>query len=295
MQKDTNIITEALLVDLINTQWEIFDKDELIHVMGIPDYDKIEDRIIVNSKEVRDGVQWGRVDRMNMIRIAVGLFDRGEDLPETLNLSKFNYQVKEVFYVLDRRPEYADVLKIDLDNLKIYESHMLLSMGKDFFFNRIPIEKYRFNYKEYIDIIRAYDYEEKILNRIDINKLKGHNISEILKGESYVKYFDLKKLTPIDWIDLLEERPELLKYCNIDVFMKKDIYYLIQLVVLFYEPDMTNLIFKRDMSEISPLGWEKLLIYNPDRFIDECDFSCLNELNWANIKKFKPDLLVFKL
>ena len=174
---------------------------------------------------------------------------------------------------------------------------MLLSMGKDFFFNKIPIEKYRFNYKEYIDIIRAYDYEERILNRIDINKLKGHNISEILivKGEPYVKYFDLKKLTPIDWIDLLEQRPELLKHCNIEVFMKKDIYYLIQLVVLFYEPDMTNLIFKRDMSKISPLGWEKLLIYNPDRFIDECDFSCLNELNWANIKKFKPELLVFKL
>jgi len=297
MQEDINILVESLLVDSFNYRWWDFTDEELRHLATVINHEDILDRLIVENESVRDVIIWDKMDRMKIIRVTIGLFDRGIQLPPEADLSKHNYKVKEVKYLLERKPEYSEAFNFNLRKLKLLEAHMLLSMGKEYFFDNIPIEEYKLNYQEYVDIIRAYNYEDRILSRIDLKVLNGHNITEILivKGIEYSKFFNLKKLTPIDWIDLLKERPEMLVKCNLSIFDREDVYYLIQLVVLFDEPDMTDMILERDISSISPLGWEKLLIHNPDKFIDLCDFSCLNELNWNAIKIHRPELLVFKL
>jgi hypothetical protein len=305
IQESKDIIKESILVRYFNYHTDMFSDEELGYLSNHVNYEKVDDRLIVHDERVRNVVNWECIDRMKMIRIIIGLFDIGESVPEKADLSKFDYKIKEVKHLLRRRPEYCESFKFDLTKIKLFEAHMLLCMGKDYFFEKIPIEKYRFNEKEIVDIIRSYNYEERIMNRLKVELLKGYNISEVLKekGESYIKYFDLKKLNAINWIDLIESRAEFFNHLNLDSFLKEDVYYTIQLATLYSKdvlsqfkiPNLIDLIVGRGIENISPLGWEKLLIYDPDRFIDICDFSSLNELNWARIKVYRPELLVFKL
>jgi hypothetical protein len=63
---------------------------------------------------------------------------------------------------------------------------------------------------------------------------------------------------------------------------------------MFDEPDLSRIVIDRDMSTISPLGWEMLLIKKPEIFLAYCNFSKLDNINWNNIIKIHPELAVHK-
>ena len=82
---------------------------------------------------------------------------------------------------------------------------------------------------------------------------------------------------------------------NFEKFIDGDPFNLVQLVVLFDTPDLTYLLDEIDIKKITPFGWEKLLISRPDKFSAICDFTKLNEANWAVILYYSPQLISYKI
>jgi hypothetical protein len=147
-----------------------------------------------------------------------------------------------------------------------------------------------------MNIVKAYGYDRDMLEKVNYRSLKGYQVSEILinTGERDLDILDISTMTNIDWINLLEARPEMLKYCDYSKFMSGDIYYSIKLCCMFDTPDLTHLVLDRNLNDVSPLGWEMLLIEKPEVFLAHCNFSKLDESSWNYILKSRPELISYK-
>lgn len=223
---------------------------------------------------------------------------RNKCLLSKIDLKKYTYKVKDIFFLLQN--DYTLIFKFfdfDFNNLSQEDAYAIFCLGKDEFLNLIDITKYNFGFIEMMDIIRAYKYRREVIEKLKYTSLKNYQVTEILMntGEESIDLFNLEILSTLNWLDLLSQQPDFIYCCDFDKFVHGDPFNLIQLVVLFDKPDLTYLIDKIDINDITPFGWEKLLIYKSDKFIDRCDFSKLNEGNWSEISIAKPELLVYKL
>lgn len=287
--------TKAYMVKMLRDDWNLFTEKQLKHICRLVDYAKVPDRYLSDNDYLHDFIEWDRIDKMQILRLTIRnlkLLDKHK-----VDFKKFDYKVKEIIYLLKSEPNYIESFNIDLNKISAKDASIILSLGKEYFLDKIKIENYRFSYKEVFEIATAYDYNSYVMHRLDLSLLKGYQIAKVIiaTGKEFLISFDLDKLSTIDWLDLLKYRPEFIDKCNIDLFMMSDIFYLIELVTMFDEPDLSNLLFTRELREITPLGWEKLLIDNPDKYVEVCDFSKLNELNWFYIRMVRPELVVYKL
>jgi len=292
-----SITAEAFLSNIFSWHWDELPRSILKHLAKVVNYNKIPDRVISDNEEVRSVVKWDRIEKMKMIRILVRCLDNDIDIMDQIHIEKFDYKIKHLTHLLSRKPHYIEHFKIDLSKITTSEAALVLSLGEQYFLDKIDFGKYKFNFKESMNIIQGYGYDREIIKKVNYKSLKGYQISEILihTGEKNLDLFDTGKLTNIDWINLLALRPELLKYCNFSKFMSGDIFYSIKLCCMFDTPDLSYLVVNRGVDNISPFGWEKLLIEKPEIFLAHCNFSKLDDNNWSNILKSQPGLHIYKV
>lgn len=296
-----NVITisaEAFLLDMFCTHSEHLPHSVLKHISNVIDYEVVPERTMAEKEEIRNVVHWDKVDKMKLIRVFIRCLDLDVDILDKIkpSLNKFDYKIKEMVHLLGRRPQYIQHFPIDLNKISTSEAALILALGHDFFLDKIDFSKYKFNFKESMEIIQGYNYKREIIEQVNYKSLKGYQVSEILSksGDRDLDILDISTLTNIDWINLLSERPDMLKYCDYDKFMKGDIFYSIRICCMFETPDLSHLVTKRDMNSISPFGWEKLLIEKPEIFLAHCNFSKLDENNWKSVLNARPELFVYK-
>jgi hypothetical protein len=293
-----SISTNAFLSDMLCNHWETLPLSVLRHISRVVDYESIPDRVVADNERVRDIIRWDRLDKMKLIRILIRCIDQNVNDLEKIkkSLQQYEYRVKDLTFLFMRRPEFIEFFPIDLNEVDTVDAAMLLSFGSNYFLDKIDLSRHNFNFRESMNIVKAYNFDRNILENVNYKSLKGYQVSEILvnTGERDLDILDISTLTNIDWINLLEVRPEMLKYCNYSKFMSGDIYYSIKLCCMFDSPDLSHLILDRGVDSISPLGWEILLIEKPEIFLAHCNFSKLDDSNWNYILKSRPELISFK-
>lgn len=294
MVKDINSILLCLINDLFCTMWAELSEKELKHISNLLDYPNIEDRYLCDNEELHPYVKWDKLEKMQAIRVVT----RQPDLLEKIDLKKYEYRIKDIWYFIQadytRLTKYFD---FDLKNLSKDDAHLLLCIGVEEFLDEIDLEKYDFNHIECFNIIKAYDCQRKVIVRLNYSLLNSHQIAYIFKAtnEKMLDLFSFESLTTLNWLDLFCYRPNFIKYCDFEKFKYGDPFNLIQLITLFENPDFSYLLDEIDKDEITALGWEKLLIHKPEKYLHICDFKKLKENNWVEILKSRPSLDVYKL
>lgn len=291
---NSNIITETLLYYNFCNHIEVFTADELKHLCNIIDYSEIPDRYLSDNPSLYPFIRWERMDKMQAVRIATA----NPGLIEKISLKRYKYKVREIFFLIQN--DHTALFKyfdFDFKTISQDDAYYLFCLGKDDFLNLIDITKYNFSFIESIGIIRAYDYKRDIIKMLNYQELKNYQVAEILGRTGYKNrdLFELNELTTLNWLDLLSCKPEFLKECNFEQFVEGDPFNLIQLIIMFDKPDLSYLLEKIDLNDITPFGWEKLLIYKPEHFLDTCNFSKLNDNNWNEILAHRPELITYKV
>lgn len=291
---DFKIISNSLVNSLFCNEWHSMTIDELAHICKAMDYPNIEDRFICDNPQVYPYIQWDRLEKMQAVRIAT----RHPELLDRIDLKKHQYKIKEIFYFV--QADYTRIFKyfdFDFSNLSQEDAYFLLCLGKDEFFEIIDVNKYSFGFIETLDIIKAYDCRRDIITSLNYKLLKNYQVTEIFirTGEEFLDLFDLNMLSTLNWLDLLSYQPNFLLHCDFEKFTDGDPFNLIQLITMFQSPDLTYLLDKIDVDEITAFGWEKLLIYKTDKCVSLCDFHKLKENNWIEILKVCPELVAHKI
>jgi len=293
MIRDINIIIASITSKFFCTDWETLSQKELEHIGNVLDYPNIEDRFLCDHEEIHPYIKWDRLEKMQAIRVAT----RHPNLIDKINLSKYEYKIKEIWYFI--QADYTRLFKyftFDLKKLPKEDAYFLLCIGQDIFFDIIKIENYEFNHIECFNILKAYDFKRKVICSLNTSLFNSQQISHIFKAtnEEYLDIFSVKQLNTIDWLDLLCYQPGFIKHCDLEKFVDGDPFNLIQLITLFKNPDLSYLLDEIDKDEITALGWEKLLIYNSEKFSKICNFSKIKENNWVEILKYRPELEAHK-
>ena len=292
--ENVNIILQSLMVNYFCLNYKDLTEKELIHLNESINYDNIPDRIIADDDYLHPYINWKRISKMKAIR----LVSKNFDLIEVIDLKQYDYKIREIFWFI--QVDYTRLFKFfnfDFDKCNHEDVYLLLCLGEKYFEDLIDIESYNFSFLEMMDIIRAYKYQRHIILRLNYSKLKNYQFTEIISntGIENLDLFDIDDLSTLNWIELLNYQPHFIEKCDFEKFKIGDVFNLIQLIVLFIEPDLSYLLDDVDKSQITAFGWEKLLICNPNKFADICDFSKLNEDNWSRIVIHQPELLVHKL
>lgn len=270
-----------------------FSIEELKHLFDTIDYDMVEDRYLVDNPELYCYIHWDRISKMQAIRMAA----RNLDILNRIDFKKYDYKIREIFFLIKRNYNILfEHFNFDFNNLSRDDAYFLLCIGSQEFYDMIDIKKYDFSFIEMINIIRAYNYNRKIIVDLNYHELKNYQITEILivTGEENADLFNLDSLSTLNWLDLLMYQPNFLGKCDFDKFIKGDPFNLVQLIVLFDKPDLSYLLNNINLDNITPFGWEKLLIAKPEQFERLCNFSKLNESNWIVIGAYSPELLKYK-
>ena len=293
-KNDLNIIIEAMLASYFCSYTSELEYGELKHINKFIKYESIPDRLIADNEELHPFICWDRISKMQAIR----LVSRNLDLIKYINLKKYDYRIREIFWFI--KTDYTRLFKyfdFDISKASHEDNYLLLCIGEEYFEKEIKIEDFKFSFIESMDIIRAYKYKRDVITRLQYENLKNYQVTEIVAntGEESLDLFDLEFLSTLNWIELLNYQPGFIYHCDLEKFKRGDLFNLVQLVVLFDTPDLSYLILESNLRDISPFGWEKLLICNPDKYTDICDFSKLNEDNWSRIAPARPELLAYKL
>lgn len=291
---DYNIILKSMLNYTFCMYKDILGNEELMHLFKVIDYEKIEDRFLVDDSRLFPYIHWDKVGKMQAVRMAT----RNLEVLNYVDLKKHDYTIREVFFLIKR--DFNILFKyfnFDFKNLSHDDAYFILCLGSKRFYDMLDLKKYNFSFIEMINIIRAYNYNKNVIMDMDYSELKSYQITEILikTGEESLDLFDLDCLNTLNWLDLLMYQPDFLYHCDFDKFIDGDPFNLVQLVVLFDKPDLAYLLDRIDLKKITPFGWEKLLISNPKKFASVCDFSKLNEANWAVILYYSPQLISYKI
>lgn len=292
--QETSIIIQSLLADFFCKNFLELTEKEMRHINKYVDYDSMPDRVISDNVQLHPYINWSRISKMKAIR----LVSKNFDLTKHINLKRYDYRIKEIFWFI--KSDYTrlfEFFNFDLSQCSHEDVYLLLCLGEDYFEQNINFSDYQFSFIEIMDIIRAYKYRKDIILRLQYDKLKNYQYTEILSntGEESADLFDIEELSTINWLELLNHQPNFLYMCDFEKFKRGDLFNLVQLVILFEKPDLSYLINEIDKDEISAFGWEKLLICSPEKFTDMCDFRKLTEDNWSRIASYRPELIPYKL
>lgn len=288
-----NIIATALgheiAVSLINVDEEqTFPKRFLEFFSKKVNPNSFSDREIISKEEIHDSINWNSMERNKVIRI----LSRDISFINNFNLYEYNFSIMEWYPLFLKHPYLIDEINIDFNNLNTSEAILLLECNQDLV-DKIDIFNYEFKKRDILHIIKKFKRSEKIMNKLNLNSLDHYNTAKLIceTGELYLKNLDLKKLKATDWINILEKKPELINYCDVNIFIKNDCYLLTKFVILY--PMYEDLIYE-NVDKISGLGWEYLLIKDIERYRDICKWNKLSENSWNNIIRYHPELKVEK-
>lgn len=253
-------------------------KKIIIHV----DPNLIPDRELLSNKRLVENIDWNSLSNIKAIRMIM----RDKNIIDRIDLNKYKFKLSELIPLFMHHEDLIDYFDIDFVSLTSKEAVNMLQISESFI-DKIELEKYKYNSSDTIDIIRKFGNNDRIMAKLDIASLDHFGVRTILKktGDKYIGKIDSKKIKSTDWIEILKKRPELFEYCNLMLFEKGDRYLLVKLVQMF--PQLSYLI-EENKNKISAIGWEELLIHNPEKYSEICKYELLSKKNWENIIKKQP-------
>lgn len=283
------LIVQSFIDRIISNEWEEPTHPELCHICKFVDYDKIPDRVIADNEFLYDIIPWDKVDRMKVLRLVA----RGSNVINFVDLSKYNYTIREVRNTIKIRPNIIHSLNIDLTKLNQRDVFIALTIGLPQITNCINTHNYKFTPKEVYEIIEANNFPSKLTRSFDLSKLQDYHISDIIinTGYEFLDVLNINKLTARKWLDILHVRTDFIDLCNLEKFKESDIYNSVELICMFPDRDFNFLIKNRNYKDdVSPFGWYKLLMSRPHDFLEICSFDKLNKSYWLDILRHHPYL-----
>lgn len=231
---------------------------------------------------------WASLEKKKRVRVsAINI-----NLAYEFGLSQFGYTVKELLPVLNFNPAYIHELQLDFNCLSLEDAYSLLMLNRPEINSLIDISKYEFDFLKTYDILKNSSFNTDNLPGLKLDELKSYQIKDVIIHGPYgvIDRFDLSKISKLDWIEIVRNKPELLSYCDFDKFKSGDLYDLVLLVITFDDPDLTYLFDLDRIEELTPLGVEKLVVFKTDFAVEYCDLDILTTNNWNSILSQRPDL-----
>lgn len=306
-------------------EYEIFNNinltsEEINDLAKFVTWNSIPDSKLYDKKELitkLDCIKY--IDKMRMLRIVTRDIDNihlypiqnyeftGEEIiksvmvcPELLDIIKIKEGTLTMAIIIKISKTHPHIIKkINFDNVNISteEAIEIAKVGNIDIIANIKNDLTKIDIINKFKIIKSNNYDFKILEKIGAfseNFDNSYYIREIIINGDYYDNLNISCLKNNDWIIILKNKPSLKKYLNIDCFLNNDIYYLIELCILF--PEYIHYINEGNSYEISSLGWEKLLLNfeNNDYLIKLCNFDILENRTWKVFENRKPELLLYK-
>jgi len=244
----------------------------------------ISDKGLVKSIELHENINWDIIEKNKAIRIMA----RDIDLLKRINIKKINISTIDLYPIFIQHPELIEEFVEDFENISPLEAIRLLECNEDLI-EYIDLSKYNFSKKDMQEMIKKFLFSPKIMERLDLNSLEHFTTRKLIckTGIDYIDKLNISQLKASDWIEILEQHPELIEYCDLSIFENNDCYLLTKLVLKF--PDLDYLIIKNS-NKISALGWENLIKEDLERYQDFCNWGKFTESNWIKILKKHPQL-----
>ena len=288
-----DLIATALTDFNINNHISYFSEEDILELCGTMDINLLQDRTIIDNEVLRNNIDWSRLDPKKLCRLAARLHDTGnQEVIPKMGLKNIKVHVSDIRYIIKRSPEFIELFDINIEKLSTQDCYYLLLFGESYFWERIKVKEKNFSIIQQFEISRAYEFREDVLRSMNTLKFDGFQTREVLKhvGKPLQELFKLDSMGILDWTELLIIRPEFSKDIDIDQFMKAPISNLIDLLIVLNDESVFEEFLKKDLTEISPYGWEKLIIHKPDLFVPVCSPDKIGQLNRKNILLLNPGL-----
>lgn len=288
------LIRDAMLYYYLEFESDVISGDEIKKLLHYADLDKVPDRVILLNDIYQENMDWNQLSNNKIARLISMFIDRG-DVDFILNqvqLKERNFKIREIYWSLYRKPELSDAFGLDLDKLSKQDAYKLLEMGHQYFADRINISKYRFNTTEIYNIVKSFQFNRSVMEQLKTELLEGYHISEVLiaTGEDNIDLINLGKMNSSHWVKTLEKRKTLFNLCDLNIFLKDDVYHSIGVLSIYPDIQILHDYVKLNYKSIGDKGWEILLTQFPE-YVKLCDVNILYAGTWNKILKNQPELV----
>ena len=281
----SNAFSHSLAISLLKSNNKELIPDEMTnYYLRKINPNSFTDKDLIKNFEIYDNINWEIIEKNKAIRVLA----RDINLLEKIDIKKLKITTIDLYPIFIQHPELISEFVEDFNNLTPLESVRLLECNNDLI-EYIDLSKYSFNKKDMQELINKFSYSTKIMERLNLSHLDHFVTRKLIckTGIDYIDRLNLSQLKTSDWIEILEQHPNLLEYCDLSKFEINDCYPLTSLVIKF--PELDYLISK-NINKISALGWEKLIIEDLERFYNTCQWGKFSETNWSKILKKHPQL-----
>lgn len=283
-----DIIKEALLHSVALFPNTLANEKLFRKLAHFIDPNLIDDRTLLANKLLIDFVDFTKFSKSKLIRMLI----RQPSLVSKIDINKAGFVLNDLMPLFQFHPDMIDLFSFNFGNLTPIEAINVISINPELA-PKIPLESYRFSKKEILTIVQKFADNESILARINLKELDHYATRALIvkAGTEYIEQLDTQKLKVEDWLYIVEQRPDLVAHVNIPLFEKGDCFGLVKLVLMF--PNLGYLI-EQNRDKISALGWEKLLIADPEHYIQICKADVLRAKNWEVIVNQQPKLAGYR-
>jgi len=245
----------------------------------------IEDKALLSNDRVKSMIDWDLLDKQKLIRLII----RDKYVLEQIDLNKHDFTLRDLIPIWVRHPDLIDYFDVDWDDLSGVDAIKMLKINP-VFIDKIDLGKYKYSKFDIAKILEDFHQYPQIIDKMNLDTLDHFSIRTLLikSGDKYLHNLDLSKLKVVDWLEILKRKPLLREYCDMDIFKTGDMFYLVKLVETF--PDL-DYIIEEHKEQITAIGWETLLIQDPDKYSQLCDFEKLSKKNWDVVTTHHPNLI----
>jgi len=244
----------------------------------------IEDKVLLSSERIKNHIDWDKIDKMKLIRLII----RDKFILERIDLNKHDFTLRELIPIFIMHPDLIDYFDIDFNSLSAVDAIKMLEINSAFI-AKIDIGRYSYSKGEVVKILESFHDKAEIIDKLNLDTLDHYAIRTLLlkSGDKYVHKLDLSKIKALDWIEILNKKPELINHCKTSIFEIGDCFLLTKLVQILPEYDY---LIQDNKDKISALGWEHLLIFDSEKYSKYCNFELLSKKNWEIIIRKHPSM-----
>jgi len=248
------------------------------------DFDNILPGVLIKNTKILRSIHMSNISSEKL----VSLIYYKPECVNYIDIKNFKFKKEDIIGLVINHGELIDYFDVDLSDFKFNEIIMMCSVNEDIKY-RVDFSKFKQTTSDIRNIVNNHINKKYIVDLIDFSVADGNQARLILKkyGDEYINKLDLKKMKPNDWIDVLKTHPELLDYCDINIFKTGDYLYLADLICIYEHLDY---LVDENKSKFSAFDTEKLIIKSPERFLNKVDLNKLRDKNWLNIVKQHPFL-----
>lgn len=282
-----NAFSHAIALGVFSSQ-EKFPQSLLEHYSKKINPNVIPDKELISKVEMHDNINWDIIEKNKAIRV----LSRDIDLIKKIKIDLKKFSPTDLYPIFLKYPELISQIIKDFNKLTPLEAIKILECNEDLV-EDIDISKYNFSKRDFQEIIKKFRKSEKIMQRLDLTKLDHFETRKLIcrTGIDYIDRLNIDCLKNNDWIEILEQHPDLIEFCDLSKFETNDCYLLVKLVIKFPELDY---LIEKNKQKISALGWELLIKEDLDRYQDICPWDKFSESNWIKILRKHPHLSSLK-